>query len=193
MRTLPSRAGGNAAMRQASRDRTSACALPLKRSMRDICSIIWNPAVLAQKKSSFLRRAALMRILPSRAGGNAAVRQAARDRASACALLLKRSMPDICSIIWNPAVLAQKNRRGMVGMSLRGRGRGIGGSLAKEAQRRRRIARWKAAACDAAVALDEGRKKSPRGHTARACFSGGPSGTRTPNQLIKSQLLYQLS
>ncbi|SBW12112.1 conserved hypothetical protein [uncultured Desulfovibrio sp.] len=24
-------------------------------------------------------------------------------------------------------------------------------------------------------------------------FSGGPSGTRTPNQLIKSQLLYQLS
>ena len=99
MRTLPSRAGGNAAMRQASRDRTSACALPLKRSMRDICSIIWNPAVLAQKKSSFLRRAALMRTMPSRAGGNAAVRQADRDRASACALPLKRNMRDICSII----------------------------------------------------------------------------------------------
>ena len=36
------------------------------------------------------------------------------------------------------------------------------------------------------------KKKKPLQFPARAKY-GGPSGTRTPNQLIKSQLLYQLS
>ena len=35
-------------------------------------------------------------------------------------------------------------------------------------------------------------QKKPLRFPARAKY-GGPSGTRTPNQLIKSQLLYQLS
>ena len=37
-----------------------------------------------------------------------------------------------------------------------------------------------------------GKKKGSR-YNREPEFSGGPSGTRTPNQLIKSQLLYQLS
>ena len=38
-----------------------------------------------------------------------------------------------------------------------------------------------------------GKKKTPVPNTEVSLFSGGPSETRTPNQLIKSQLLYQLS
>ena len=37
------------------------------------------------------------------------------------------------------------------------------------------------------------RKKGLRHEPQTRLFIGGPSGTRTPNQLIKSQLLYQLS
>ena len=39
---------------------------------------------------------------------------------------------------------------------------------------------------------EKGKKKGSRCNREPE-FSGGPSGTRTPNQLIKSQLLYQLS
>ena len=38
-----------------------------------------------------------------------------------------------------------------------------------------------------------GNKKALAGRSRKGLKTGGPSGTRTPNQLIKSQLLYQLS
>ena len=37
------------------------------------------------------------------------------------------------------------------------------------------------------------KEKGPRSEPQTRILFGGPSGTRTPNQLIKSQLLYQLS
>lgn len=43
------------------------------------------------------------------------------------------------------------------------------------------------------VGTDRNGNQKPSRDSRKGLKSGGPSGTRTPNQLIKSQLLYQLS